>query len=476
MEQKIVIGGEIALYDEIGRIGQNRWGGSFYEEFLSELRGQRGVKVYTEMESNDDVVGAIIFALDTLLRQATFSVEPQGDDQADIKAAEFIESCMNDMQDTWTDTVSEILSFLTYGWSYHEIVYKRRSGRTGNPKTNSKYDDGLIGWRKLPIRSQDSLYQWEYDDEDNLIGMTQMPPPNFGLFTIPLEKAIHFRTRSRKGNPEGRSILRNAYRSWYFKKGIQEFEGIGIERDLAGIPMVTPPEGVDLYNPDDPEGSRLLAWANSLVKNIRQDKSAGIVLPPGFKFELVSTGGSRQIDTNEIINRYDSRIAMTTLADFILLGHEHTGSFALSDDKTELFAVAIGSYLDIICEAFNNQAIPRLIDLNGEHFKGITDYPQMVHGDIEKVDMNKLAQYIQTMAGTGVLIPDDELETYIREVGNLPPKVADDERFIDPDREDQQTNDLGSQGNGNNVHPEDNQDVAEDDGKVQEAKKRLGRS
>ena len=90
-----------------------------------------------------------------------------------------------------------------------------------SPKTNSKYDDGLIGWRKLPIRSQDSLYQWEYDDEDNLIGMTQMPPPNFGLYTIPLEKAIHFRTRSRKGNPEGRSILRNAYRSWYFKKGIQ---------------------------------------------------------------------------------------------------------------------------------------------------------------------------------------------------------------------------------------------------------------
>ena len=62
--------------------------------------------------------------------------------------------------------------------------------------------------------------------------------------------------------------------------------------------------------------------------------------------------------------------------------------------------------------------------------------------------MNKLAQYIQTMVGTGVLIPDDELETYVREAANLPPKVANDERFIDPDREDQQTNDLGSQGNG----------------------------
>lgn len=36
---------------------------------------------------------------------------------------------MNDMQDTWSDTISEILSFLTYGWSYHEIVYKVRAGR-----------------------------------------------------------------------------------------------------------------------------------------------------------------------------------------------------------------------------------------------------------------------------------------------------------------------------------------------------------
>ena len=87
LEQKIVTGGEIALYDEIGRIGSNRWAVAL-RRILPELRGQRGVKVYTEMESNDDVIGAIIFALDTLLRQAQFSVEPQGDDQKDIEAAE----------------------------------------------------------------------------------------------------------------------------------------------------------------------------------------------------------------------------------------------------------------------------------------------------------------------------------------------------------------------------------------------------
>ena len=38
--------------------------------------------------------------------------------------------------------------------------------------------------------------------------------------------------------------------------------------------------------------------------------------------------------------------------------------------------MACGAFLDIICETFNSQAIPALIDINGEHFKGITDYPK----------------------------------------------------------------------------------------------------
>ncbi len=74
-----------------------------------------------------------------------------------------------------------------------------------------------------------------------------------------------------------------------------------------------------------------------MVKSIRRDEYEGLVLPHGFEFELVSTGGARQFDTNAIINRYDAKIAMTVLADFIMLGHQKVGSFALSSDKTELF-------------------------------------------------------------------------------------------------------------------------------------------
>ena len=458
----------MARTGEIGRIGQKRYGGTFYEEFLRELRGKKGIETYREMAENDDTIGAILFAVEMLIRQASWNVEPGGDTPKDKEAAEFVEQCMHDMQDTWTDTISEILSFLTYGWSFHEIVYKRRMGKTRDQKTRSKYNDGLIGWRKLPIRAQETLYQWEYDEEDNLIAMTQLPPPNYGLITIPMDKAMLFRTKSRKGNPEGRSILRNAYRSWYFKRRIQEYEGIGIERDLAGLPVFTAPEDIAIWDEDDPDMVKLRTGMEAMVQKIRVDELAGIVKPHGFEFELLNSGGSKQFDTNAIIQRYDTGMAMTVLADFIFLGHQQVGSFALSSDKTELFSMAIGAYLDIICETFNSQGIPQLIDVNGSHFDGITDYPKLAHGDIENADIQKLAAYIKDMTGVGILVPDDGLEDYVREAAGLPERTSDT-RTIDDKRVKQQNQneppDLGLE--------EEEEELPEET--IKSAKTRLGR-
>ena len=424
---------------EIGRIGQYRYGGLIYEEYLTELQGRKGVEVYKEMADNDETIGALLFVVEMLMRQCTFNVEPGGNTELDKKAAEFVEQCMNDMQTTWASVISEITSFLTYGWSYHEIVYKRRMGRTKDPRTSSKYDDGLIGWRKLPIRSQDTLWEGEYaDDSDDLIGMTQAPPPTYDYFTIPLEKALHFRTKSRKDNPEGRSILRSAYRSWYFKKRIQEIEGIGMERDLAGFPVLTGPEGMDLWDTEDEDMATTLATAQSIVTGIRRDAKEGLVLPEGWKLELLSAGNRRQFDTNQIIERYDKRIATTVMADFILLGQDAVGSFALSSDKTRMFALAIGTYLDEICEVFNQQGIPRLIDINGDHFKGITEYPKMVHGDIEDANLEGLAAFISQMVTSGVLIPDEDLEDFVRRAGNLPER--DDNATYSPEERMEMTN------------------------------------
>lgn len=451
--------------NEIGRTGQQRYGGVFYEEFLPELRGQRGIRAYKEMSENDDIIGAILFAVKMLIRNVHWGVQPGGTEEIDEECAAFVESCLYDMEDSWTGTLSEILSFLVYGWSAHEIVYKRRMGRNRDVRLGSKHSDGLIGWQKLPIRAQDTLYQWEYGGNDELHGMTQMPPPDFGFITIPIEKLLLFRTEIRKGNPEGRSVLRNAYRSWFFKKRFQEIEGIGIERDLAGLPVLVAPEGVDIWD-NDPDIVRTRTLAETLVKNIRRDSMEGIVLPAGWDLKLLSTGGKRNFDTNATIDRYDTRMAMTVLADFVLLGHQKVGSFALSDNKTEMFSLAIGAFLDIICEEFNKKAIPYLVDVNGEHFGGITDYPELVHGDIETQDLGKLGDYIQKMTGIGVLQPDSGLEDFVRQQAGLPERL---DEYTEPNM----TPPHRTQGEENTQDIQDT--TTEENGRALAAQKRLRR-
>ena len=388
---------------ELGRLGQKRYGGFFYEEFLRELQGKKGMAVYQEMSENDDTIGAILFSIEMLIRQASWDVQPGGTTPAD--------------------------------------------GKRSDPQLRSKYTDGLIGWQKLPIRSQDTLYEWLYDDNDNIRGIIQNPPPDFGFIEIPVEKLLLFKTKSRKGNPEGRSILRNAYRDWYFKRRIQEIEGIGIERDLAGFPVLTAPEGLDIWNAEDPEMVAIKNAAENIVQNIRRDSLEGLVAPNGWELKLLTSGGQRQFDTSAVIERYDSRMAMTCMADFILLGHQNVGSFALSSDKTKMFSMAIGSYLDIICEVFNNQAIPALIDINGDYFSGITDYPTLTHGDVEDANLEKLGDYISKMITCGALIPDESVEDFVREQAGMPERLEDWDEAEDTSASDGGTDQNGNQQN-----------------------------
>jgi len=415
---------------ELGSTGLSRWGGKVHEEWLSQLQGKKAIRVYKEMRDNDPVIGAILFAIKMLCRQASWRVDPAGDDNEDLEAARFLESCMNDMSISWNDTISEILSMLVFGWSYHEIVYKKRLGDQRDPSKRSKYNDGKIGWRKLPIRAQETLAGWVFDDDGGIQAMKQMDPHEYSTKEIPIEKALLFRTETSKGNPEGRSILRNAYRPWFFKKNIETIEGIGIERDLAGLPVVWVPPNI--ASPSTDGEVTALQKFKDLVTKIRRDQQEGIVMPLAYDekgnklydITLLSASGKRQFDTSAIIQRYDVRIAQTVLADFIMLGTQKVGSYALASSKTSLFAVAIGAFLDEIESIFNTHAVPRLFKLNG--FR-VENYPQIKHGDIEDVDLEELGNFISKLAGAGMpLFPNEELERYLLQVANLPSNVYEE--------------------------------------------------
>lgn len=407
---------------QLGVSGIRRYGPYIYEDFIPELRWPGAGRVYQEMSDNDPVIGSILYLAEMLIRGCTWSVEPASGSDADVEAAEFLRSCMNDMDSSWANVISEIISMLPYGFSFHEVLYKiRRGPDESSPRYRSKYSDGRIGWRGLPCRAQTSLAEWEFDDDGNVTAFIQRCEPDFKTVRIPMTKGLLFRTRVSKDNPEGKSLLRNAYRPWFFKKHFEEIEGIGIERDLAGFPVLTAPEGLDLWNPDDPNMVKMRTDAEALVASVRRDSEEGMLLPHGWELKLLTSGSSRQINIGDTIQRYDIRIAMTMLSDIIMIGNNGTGSFALADTKKSLLAAALQAQVSNIADVFNSRAVPTLFMMND--FPGITELPKIVPSGIQNPSLSELALMLRAM---GLNIAGDrELLNYLRHILGFP-NMTDD--------------------------------------------------
>jgi hypothetical protein len=299
------------------------------------------------------------------------------------------------MRYSWPDTLGAIIDFLGYGWNYSEEVYKVRAGESRDPVRSSKFTDGTIGLAKIAGRSQDSLWKWVFDDDGEIEGLIQNPPPDYLLRFIPRDKALHFRTSIVKDNPEGRSVLRSAYNSWYLVKNFRNIEGIGVERDLAGLPVLTPPPEIDLWNMNDPTTAPMQTMAQNTVSSIRRDEQEGVILPFGWDLKLLSTGGRRQFDVGAIITRYETRMAMTVLADIVMMGAtSNVGSYALSVTKKDLLALSLGSHLDIVASAVNSDQIPRLWRINNFDWP----MPKLRHGAVESVDLDTLGNFLMRLA------------------------------------------------------------------------------
>jgi hypothetical protein len=371
-----------------------------------------------------------MFAIDMMLRAVEWGVEPADETKGgtqDDEAVAFVESLLEDMSHTWPDFISEALSMLVFGFSYFEIVYKRRGGPDDNdPTNNSKHNDGLIGVRKLAIRSQESLQRWQFDENGGLQAFVQMPPEGGGVFVIPIDKSLLFRTRTDKGNPEGRSVMRNAVRPWFFKKRLEEAEVIGHWRDLAGVPVAKIPAKC-LIPTASASDKAVAEMFKKIVRDSTVDEQAGFVIPsdrdekgnPLYELALLSTGGRRAVDTRGVIVDKSREIAMSVLADFIMLGQTDTGSYALSTDKTNLFTQALQTFIEAIAAPLNRFLLPRIWRLN--NFPPET-MPRLVPAKVAKVDLAALGAFLQTLAGVGMpLFPDDGLDSYVRRVGDLPP-------------------------------------------------------
>lgn len=403
---------------EIGTSGLAISGGFVIEEWQQGLRQVNSNRLYKEMRDNSPVIGAILQIIEYLLVDTKYSLV-KGEGGRSRQAIKFVQENLDGMDHSFKDFLLEALSCLQYGWSFHEVVFKHGT-------------DGTLRWRKIPLRGQTSLLNWLTDGKNNptaFVQMDQYAPGTRGYPTIPFSKGVLFRTTSMKNNPEGRSILRSAVRPYNFLKRLEELEAIGIERELAGLPVLeVPPDYLDVDAPPNKK-AQLVAF-KKLLQQIRTDERGGIIIPSsvdpnkqgnpasGFKLSLMSTGGRRAIDTNVTITRYENRIATALLGQFILLGSGGgAGSYALANEQASVFTIALGAALARIESELNHKLIPELCAVNGYDEREV---PVLKFADLQDTSLNTLATFINQLVGANVLTPDDKLEEHLREIADLP--------------------------------------------------------
>jgi len=420
------------VFSEIGTTGLRQFAGNVDEDYDRIFKPlYRKVQLYKEM-GDDPIAAAVLMATKMTIRRLSWSVEPAGETRADEQAAEFLDGCMDDMSQSWADAIDNALDMLQYGFALFEVVYKRRKGETREPA--SKYDDGKIGWRKWTFIGQDTLAQnepWLFDEHGGIQGFRQQDP-NTGAppVEIPIEKAILFRTTSRKNDPEGRALLRAMYPPWYMKKNLEEIEAISAERFGSGLPVVY--LGSDTSRTDD-ANSDLAAYKN-IVRNIRVDEQMGVVNPyakmgagalegQGVLVELLTPSGGRPVVLDTTIQRYEKRMAMVGLAQFIHLGMDKVGTQALAGETVDFFTLSVAAWADAIEETIHRFGTERLFKLN--HFPGLTGTPRIVHSPVFKQSLIDVATYIEKMTNAGLLTADPEFEAHIRQLADLPEKPVE---------------------------------------------------
>ena len=425
---------------ELGQGGSNTKDGTIRaDEFLSDLKGKRAIRKFREMRDNDSTIGSIMYATEQVLRDVEYHIEPANDSDEAKKEADFVKSILEDMEHSVDDHVSEALSHLTFGFSIFEVVYKRRRGpdfRTG--KKYSKHSDGRIGVRKLASRAQWTIERFDVDKTTgDVLGVRQ--EQNYGIKSlfIPANKILHYKTTNTNNDPSGRSILRNAYTSYQYLKNLQNIEAIAVERELHGVPIGR--ISAEYLSPDaTTDQVSVRSQMEKILRDLKFNEQGYALLPSDVyrdadgkptnqrivDIELITSNGTRNIDINPIVNRYQHDIARSVMAEFLMLGAGANGSYALSKSKTDLFLRSMESYINSIFDVLNKQLVEPLWHMNGLNFDLM---PKICAGDVAPHDLRELGSYLRNLNGANIDLSDqDDIVNALLANAELPPiKVSE---------------------------------------------------
>lgn len=375
------------------------------KEYNRDLIGIKGLQIYDKMRKSDGTVRGTLRSVKTPVLAARWFIEAEDvEKKVDVTAAEYVWKNLTHMSISWPQVLVEAMLMCEFGYYMFEIVWEE------------KIVDGVprLWVRKLAPRHPMDVKTWHFDANGGPAGVTMYGlsgNPLFGGDTtnyvnaqdvdIPISKLLVFTFDREAGDIEGISILRSAYKHWYYIDQFYKIDSIQKERHGIGIPCIKLPPG---FSHNDKIA------AENLGRNLRTNERAHVVLPPNWEIMMIKLEG-QPVDCLTSIKEHKQAIREN-----ILLGFMDSSTPTKEEDQT-MFLKATRFIADIVCETFNLYLIPKMIDANFQRAGNPTLKARRIG---EQADWRTLSFAIRNLIGAGALVPDDKLEEMLREEMDLP--------------------------------------------------------
>ncbi len=383
----------------------------------------------------DSTVATAFNVYTMMMNQVRWKVCPPEDaSEIEKERAEFIESCMYDMEGSWTSFMTEVITYLKYGHAVIEKVYRRRLKKNG-----SKYNDGKVGIKKLAPRGQETITKWYFSDDGRelkavgqnmnfMVGASRFNVKlnEDGVVELPREKIMIFTAEGTKSNPQGKSLLRCVFLPYKQLSLLKDQLMLGVVKDLTKLPYFQiPPKYLDPNA--SAEDKAVYEAFKAIVNGLAEGTERGVILPrivdPNtnenmVSLELLETKSGKSFDLPAIISQLQTDILTALSCDVVKLGQQNVGSYSLSSSKENLLTLAVEFRLKEIQEVLNTDLVRQLYELNGWDLDRL---PRFEYENVADIDLDELGAFMQRVAAVGMMVKDHATVNKLREAMGIAP-------------------------------------------------------
>lgn len=420
---------------EKGVVGLNGFTGLIQEAYASELRWPTVQPMYSRLRRSDPEIGTVLNFFISLSRHGKLTWQlPEKPSDAEKKFAEFGEQVLEDIEGGISSFLEQVVSQVPFfGWSSWNVVncYRQKDWvPPGDSETEwrSKFDDSLIGIRKLAFRDTSSFERWEVKPENQTyVGWWQTPKNAIRPSTLLYFKDLLHLRFGDPHNPEGLSPLEKVWRLERIKYGLELVQGIGFEHS-AGYFQVTAQK--KLTSADH----ALIRRAAKAVQTAVQGNY--VALPQNLTGEVKDVTFSAAATILEAVKYYGILKLMTYMMQWVSMSTvSGVGSFSAIQDGSSLAVEVFNSMMGGFADQMDYQVGTRLLRWNADTFNAVERRPKLTYVPAPvKVKLTELGTFMSSLEKWMPLGSDDVIAVR-RQSGFLPEQAPAEDDVINPKQE-----------------------------------------